>query len=391
MDARRATAIPTPTALACGGLIALAAAMGIGRFLHTPMLSLMAGEAGISLQQAGWIASANFAGYLAGALLAALPGLSAHARAGMIAALAASALTTGLMSVDAPVWLWSLWRFAGGAASAFVLVFASALVVRRLQESGHASLSALHFAGVGTGIAISALISAPWIASSEDWPRIWLIGGLLTALALPIALRLIPGSAASGPAPAAAKRTGSPYLWRLVLAYGCLGFGYVITATFIVAILRESDAGRMGETVVWALVGLTGIPSAAVLAWAARRYGGIRAYQAAMLLEALGVGLSVVEEWVAVLASAVLLGGTFMGLTALGFQEAVKRSSGDGRAIMALMTASFGTGQMAGPALAGWLRETTGSFAPPSLIAVAALVFGAAILIPLAKEGIQSR
>ncbi|MEM8790656.1 MAG: YbfB/YjiJ family MFS transporter [Pseudomonadota bacterium] len=379
------TKAPSPAALAFGGLIALAGAMGIGRFLYTPVLPLMAEGAGLTPQQAGWIASANFAGYLLGALLAALPGLSGRARAGLIAALAISALTTGVMALDAPVWLWSLWRFLGGMASAFVLVFASALVVRRLQESGHGALSAIHFAGVGTGILISALISEPWVVADADWPLIWLIGGALTAGALLTALWLIPRAEPLGQT-AAAGGAADPRLWRLVLAYGCLGFGYVITATFIVTILRESGAGRGAETLIWALVGFAAIPSVALWSRAARRHGGIRIYQIAMGLEAVGVGISIVEGWGAMIAAAILLGGTFMGLTALGFQEAAKRSSGDGRAIMALMTASFGTGQMIGPALAGWLRDLTGSFTLPSLIASAVLIFGALILIPMARE-----
>ena len=380
----RDAASPNPTALAFGGLIALAAAMGIGRFIHTPALPLMTGDAGT----AGLIASANFAGYLIGALLAALPGLTRYAWIGMIAALAASALTTAMMSIDASVWLWSLWRFFGGAASAFVLVFSSALVVNRLQANGHARLSAVHFAGPGAGIVISALISAPWIATDQDWPQIWRMGGLFTVLALIAVMRFIPpATVAPGPAPIAVGRE-SPYLWRVVFSYGCFGFGYVITATFIVAILRESDAGRAAETFVWTLVGVTSVPSAALWMWAARRYGGIPACQVAMILEAAGVAVSVVEGWAPPVLAAVLLGGTFMGLTSLGLQEAIKRTSGDGRAIMALMTASFGTGQMIGPALAGWLRNATGSFVFPSLIAASALVLGALILIPLAKEKI---
>ncbi|MEM9098567.1 MAG: YbfB/YjiJ family MFS transporter [Pseudomonadota bacterium] len=374
---------PNPLALAIGGLIALAAAMGLGRFLYTPLLPLMAADAGLTPQQAGWIASANFAGYLLGALLAALPGLSSRAWIGMIAALAASGFTTGLMALDGPVWLWLLLRFAGGLASAFVLVFASALVVRRLQSTGHDALTAIHFAGVGTGILVSAVISAPWFFSAADWSQIWQTGAGLTVAVLLALLWLIPKGETSTRPVKQGKR--DPHLWRLILSYGCLGFGYVITATFIVTILRESGASRTEETLIWALVGTAAIPSVALWSWAARRYGGIRMYQLAMGLEAIGVAISVLPGTSAMLLAALLLGGTFMALTALGFQEAAKRTPGDGRAIMALMTACFGVGQMIGPSLAGWLRDLTGSFTLPSLIAAAVLVFGALIVMPMGR------
>jgi predicted MFS family arabinose efflux permease len=88
-----------------------------------------------------------------------------------------------------------------------------------------------------------------------------------------------------------------------------------------------------------------------------------------------------------ILAAAILLGGTIMGLTALGLIQARKLARGDPRQSLALMTAAFGLGQMIGPSFAGFAFHYTGSFRAPSLAAALALVVAAALVgLPLRRH-----
>src|SRR5262249_59235564 len=158
---------PAAVAPAVGGWTATAAGLGIGRFVYTPILPPMIEALGLTKSQAGLIASANFAGYLIGALLAATPGLVGSRRLWLLGALAMSGVTTAAMGLTHSVTAFLVLRALGGAASAFVLIFSSAVVLERLALAGRSGLSALHFARVGRGIALSA---APLAAPLQPRP-----------------------------------------------------------------------------------------------------------------------------------------------------------------------------------------------------------------------------
>ena len=100
---------------------------------------------------AGLIASANFLGYLAGALAGASRSLPGNPRLWFLGGLLASALTSAAMALTTSLSLFLLIRFASGVASAFALVFSTSLILERLTAAGRGGLSALHFAGVGCG------------------------------------------------------------------------------------------------------------------------------------------------------------------------------------------------------------------------------------------------
>ncbi len=369
-----------PISVALGGLVALATAVGIGRFVYTPILPLMAEDLAMTKGAAGVLASANFLGYLAGALLAATPLLPGSRRTWLMSALTLSALTTGAMAFASSNATFLTLRFVGGVASAFVLVFASALVLDRLNAAGRPDLTAVHFAGVGAGIAFSAVLVSILTAWAFGWRSLWLASGLTAFVTLGIVARLVPDRVEPVVLAARAGR-GKRGLTAFVVAYGLFGFRYIITATFLVAIVRASEQVRPIEPVVWLVVGLTAAPSVALWTWVGGRIGIARAFALACGIEAVGVAASVL--WLAtpgVLLAAALLGGTFMGITALGLVGARRLSQGDPRRTLAVMTAAFGLGQIVGPTFAGAVYDVTGTFLGPSLIAVGALLVGALLV-----------
>lgn len=387
-----------PATLAIGGLCALAAAMGIGRFVYTPILPFMTEGLNLPADEAGLIAAANFLGYLSGALAGASRFLSGSPRMWFLSGLLVSALTSAAMALTTALFAFLAIRFLSGVASAFVLVFSTTLILERLNAAGRGGLSALHFAGVGCGIAFSAILVASLAHAGTDWRGLWLASGAATFVLLVLAAFLVPGKDTSLLNPSNEASTSAensyettisylePGLVRLILAYGLFGFGYVITATFVSTIARTTPALQPAEPFVWLTVGLFAVPSIYIWNKVANSLGARRAFALASVIEAAGVALTVIGQTPSVfLLGAGLLGGTFMGMTALGLMEGRRLASAGGpeaiRRMLAILTASFGIGQVIGPWFAGYLHNLTGSFDGASLAAAAALLVAAALAV----------
>jgi predicted MFS family arabinose efflux permease len=332
--------------------------------------------AGLTPTQAGSIASANFLGYLVGAILATTPQACAARPATVVLMLAVSAATGAAMAVVSSLTAFAAVRFVSGLASAFVFVGVSAVVVQALLRRGRTGLTWILYAGVGVGIATSSALVALALARFGDWRAPWLATAAASALACAIVALLLPRDppAAAGQA---TERDGRP-VWPIVVAYGLWGFGYVITATFLVALVREAGTGS--ETLTWMMVGLAAAPSVPVWGHIGTRFGLGRALAMAFLIEAAAVALSAVAPGAA-LAAAALFGGTFMGITALALGAARQSAGGDPRRILGLMTIAMSVGQLVGPPFAGMLRERAGSYLLPSLAAAGALALCAVLAL----------
>ena len=371
------------------GVAALVAVMGIGRFVYTPILPEMLADGALSLREAGWVASANFVGYLVGAMVAARivdPGAqSRFARAGLVA----TALTLVAMAATGGAGAWMAIRFASGVASAIALVFVSTQVVARLGAIGETDRTIVLFAGVGIGIAASAVTTQAVLAGGGSWPAAWTAAALLAAAcaayawsgagpAVPSAT--MPSTAAAGP------QTPAPPAPRAVaattLAYGLFGLGYVIHATYLPAMVRAAGYPPSAAAWVWVLVGLASLPSIAAWRAVSRRFGARAAIAGCYAVEGVTALVPLAGDsiaWAAIAAAG--LGATFIPITGLALPFA--RSLDPARASRAIgtMTAAFGAGQIVGPVAAAYLAEGQG-FAGPSILACVVLLSAAAVMAP---------
>lgn len=385
-----------PVRAAIAGAVAMAVAMGLGRFFYTPVLPGMMAGLGLNAADAGIIAAANFAGYLLGAVLAAYGWAAGRERQLAVGALAATVVLLLAMGMLSSVAALSVVRFLAGLASAFALIFTSGIVLSIGLRDQDPRVQMAHFSGVGVGIAVSAvlvyLLSLIPFAQLPTWRADWLAGALLAAIGLAVVIGLLPRPAQGASSVREPAIRWTRPLVALTVSYGLFGIGYVVTATFIVAIAREGAESPLLECLTWLVTGASATIS--VLAWkpVERRCGVAATYLLAILVEMIGVAATVILPfpWSALIGGA-LLGATFIVITAYGLQLGRVLASESPRQVLALMTAAFGVGQIVGPLGAGFLAAHTGTYILPSLAAAAMLLLAAVIVFAGGVLSIKSR
>ena len=372
------------TKIILAGIAALILTVGLARFAYTPLLPEMRAHAGLSAQAGGWLAAINYMGYIAGALVASSIADLERKFALYRAALIVGALSTAAMGLTQDVYLWAVLRFIAGLAGAGGLLIASGLVLNWLMRNGFKPELGLHFAGLGVGVAISGL-AAVAMAGSLDWSAQWLaLGALCCAFFIPAWGWMprprpahAPGAAFTPPPPPSRRWT----MW-MVAAYGCAGVGFVVSATFIVAIIGRLPLPPGSGPWVWVLVGVAAAPSCFLWDRVQRAVGSFPALLAAYALQIASVLLSALFDGMAAnLLGAALFGVTFVGIVSLTLTLIGRRFPANPAKAMARLTLSYGVAQILAPVAAGQMAALTGDYRGALYLAAAALTAGMGFLL----------
>ena len=404
---RTTSSSPGAWPVALAGLVSLAVAMGIGRFAFTPILPMMLSDGVVDLPGASWLASANYLGYMLGALLCTLqPWLWARFR--WLPALAystlvrAGLLATGILTLAMALQLPGVWpglRFAAGITSGVVFVYTSGWCLSRLARMGVPAMGGIIYAGPGLGIIVSGLLASGMVALHWTAATGWLIFGVL-AFGLSATVwhilrggdeRLAPLSARVAASPGASRvRHSHAEMTIFTLTYGLAGFGYIITATFLPVIARAALPGSAWLDLFWPIFGL-GVTLGALLATRMPPGQDFRLLLAGCyFVQAVGIATSLWSPSLAGFAiGSLLLGLPFTAITFFAMQEVRRLKPATAASFMGLLSATYGVGQILGPPLVTLLlRHTPNAGAGFTLsleIAASTLLVGAGVYGWMAK------
>jgi predicted MFS family arabinose efflux permease len=362
------------------GILSLILTLGIARFAYTPLLPLMQEQSILGIAEGGWLASINYIGYLCGAVIASLINdlrlKDRLYRIGLVVAV----LTTAMMGMAESYWLWSISRFFAGLTSAAGLLLGSGLIMNWLIRHDHRSELGIHFSGLGLGIFFSAVF-VEWMSGMFDWQQQWWLLTLFgSALLIPAWLWLPPPDSSTttrGGSSMQDNPPGQSFLRLFILIYFCAGVGYVVSATFIVAIVDQLPGMEGKGNWAFIVMGLGAAPACIIWDLVARRTGDLNALILAFVIQIIGIVLPIViPNLMMTLIGAFLFGGTFIGLVSLVLSMAGRYYPTRPAKMMGKMTISYGIAQISAPAITGLIAKSSGSYVQGLYLAIVIMTIG---------------
>lgn len=378
-----------PWQVLVGGICGLVLTIGLARFAYTPLLPSLQAQTGLTDAGAGGLAAINYAGYITGALATAWIDDVRWRHRMYSMGLWLAIVTTAAMALTDWMPAWALWRFLGGLCGAAGMLLGSGLVLGWLMRQGRRPELGVFFMGIGLSIVVTALgswgLAQLWPLWSSQWLALAAVGCVFFVPAWlwrpPVPPQVVAAQALA--APTVSRR------WLLTMAgsYFAAGWGFVISATFIVAMVEREPALAGKGAWAWALVGLAALPAVFVWDRVARRIGDTRALLLAFGLQICAIVLPVLSgSLAAALAGAVGYGATFIGIVSLTLALVGRRSPNNPGKAMARLTLSYGAAQIIAPVVGGAMAQAMGTFHGALWVTAGVMAAGMALLASLPEE-----
>ncbi|MCB4203494.1 YbfB/YjiJ family MFS transporter [Deferribacterales bacterium Es71-Z0220] len=374
-----------PYKIVFGGFFALFLAMAVGRFAFTPILPIMQSNYGFSNTIAGNIASINYLGYLLGAILSKYVKNNNTQYAIYKVSLIICILSTAAMAFSHTIFSWYFWRFIIGIASGFLNVLGVAFVLQSLALLGKSHISGWMFCGVGTGIALTG-IAVPALSTILTADQIWLGLSVLSIIPFYFGWTAVKKVELQHNLSTTASNDKNPMIRKLYISYFLEGFGYIITATFIVSILTKTLNSIYAANVSWILIGISAAVTTLIWPKISNKFGAHKSLITAFLIQSVAIILPLmIPNTFGYIISAIGFGGTFLGIVAMTLSYGREISPQASNKVIGDLTILFGIGQIISPVIAGYLADIYGNFNISIIIAFFSVILAAIILLPMEK------
>ncbi len=363
------------------GMLSLFIVMAIGRFSYTPILPFMQKATHLTNENAGLLATVNYLGYLIGAMIPTFLIIKSKV-VDLKIYLLINIISVLLMGVTQGFLVWNILRFIAGITSGTVFVLASNVVLESLNKGGKSHLSGFLYSGVGIGIFTSSILIQIY-TDYNTWASTWIILGIASLMLGFIVIFFMkeikePVNLEQKTIHINDQNSALYTKWFMVcfsIAYLLEGAGYIVTGTFLVAIVESIPDLKEYAALSWMFVGMAAIPSCVLWSILGNKIGFIKAIYLAFILQIIGVILPVFSHnIISLIISSCLFGGTFLGLTTLFMSRGQLMSAVSGRNLVALLTFIYSLGQVVAPYFAGILIGSSNNYN-------GALIFASSLLI----------
>lgn len=304
--------LSTGSRIGIAGAAVVGVAFGMARYVYGLTLPSVRADLGLSELVTGLVASATFAGYLAGLVFAGPLAARRGSRAPTTVGGVCGALGAVIVTVAQSPWSLALGAILAGSAGGWVWAPYSDIVTRAVPLREQPRALATITTGTGGGLIVLAALAGAALLGS--WRLVWAGVAIAAVIAAVVNVRLIPRTV-----PSARPRgdRGAASLARALQvpgAYSVVYFAVVIVYfTYAADVVDRGTLPAAAVPVLYAVIGSSGLVAVATGAMA-KRVGTERV--AALCLVAVGAALAILgsasNSLTAIAVSAFIFGVGYM-------------------------------------------------------------------------------
>jgi len=389
------------------GTAILFSCLGLGRFALGMLLPSMGISLDLNYSQMGLIGTGNFVGYMISVGMAGIIARAIGARRtiffGLILVGGSMVVISRAMTFFEVMALY----VATGIGTGLANVPMMGLVSHWFLKTTRGRAAGTMLSGNGLAIVFAGFF-VPWVNlrfGAEGWRTGWLTMGVISLFIAVIAVFLLRndprekglkplGSSPQESAPVSPvdvqnnKQSNKWTMVHLGAIYSLFGATYVVYATFIVtAMVNERGFGEGAAGTFWAIVGGLSVFSGPLFGWLSDRVGRKIGIMVVYTLFTISYALVAANLPNLFLYASIGIFGLAVWSIPTIMSAAVGDYMGPAQAVKAFgfITLFFGAGQVAGPAVAGFLADITGTFSMAFWLC-AVLTGGAVILTSFLRQ-----